>query len=266
LKSAEWYEKKAQTQMQHFAERAGEQAEARLRERAGEISAMFAGELDNASRNFVGHTQNQMEEAVRDAFERARALFSEAAETTSAAFIDEIQRQARQELGGFEAETQRSVSESKARLEAAHADLTQKVTAEQESFLRRFQAAITGAMEAGVVEANEKVQSGFGPLLDAWRSMTETQQAEMRGLYAHVGDQAAENFRGRLENVSNQWMLATVASLDHQSREVVSGIAATAEEKLRDTCTRVFSEIGDSLRERLTQIATNLSAPPPIPH
>jgi hypothetical protein len=261
LKSAEWYEKKAQTQMQHFAERAGEQAEARLRERAGEISAMFAGELDSASRNFVGHTQNQMEEVVRDAFERARALFSEAAETTSAAFIDEIQRQARQELGGFEAETQRSVSESKARMEAAHADLTQKVTAEQESFLRRFQAAISGAMEAGVVEANEKVQSGFGPLLDAWKSMTASQQAELRGLYARVGEQAAENFRGRLENVSNQWMLATVASLDHQSREVVSGIAATAEEKLRDTCTRVFSEIGDSLRERLTQIAANFKAP-----
>ncbi len=266
LKSAEWYEKKAQTQIQHFAERAGEQAEARLRERAGEISAMFAGELDNASRNFVGHTQNQMEEIVRDAFERARALFSEAAETTSAAFIDEIQRQARQELGGFEAEAQKSVSESKARMEAAHADLTQKVSAEQESFLRRFQTAMSGTLQAGMAEANEKVQAGFGPLLDAWKSMTEAQQSEIRGLYARVGEQAAENFRGRLENVSNQWMLATVASLDHQSREVVSGIAATAEEKLRDTSTRVFSEMVDSLRERLTQIATNLGTPPPLPH
>jgi hypothetical protein len=94
--------------------------------------------------------------------------------------------------------------------------------------------------------------------------MTEAQQAEMRGLYARVGEQAAEHFRGRLENVSNQWMLATVASLDHQSREVVSGIAATAEEKLRDTCTRVFSDIGESLRERLTQIASNLSVLPPV--
>jgi hypothetical protein len=264
LKSAEWYEKKAQTQIQHFAERAGEQAETHLRERAGEISAMFAGELDNASRNFVGHTQNQMEEAVRDAFERARALFSEAAETTSAAFIDEIQRQARQELSGFEAEAQKSVSESKASMEAAHADLTQKVTAEQESFLRRFQTAMSGTLEAGVAEANEKVQAGFGPLLDAWKSMTEAQQSEIRGLYARVGEQAAECFRGRLENVSNQWMLATVASLDHQSREVVSGIAATAEEKLRDTCTRVFSEIGDSLRERLAHIAANFNAPAPL--
>jgi hypothetical protein len=266
LKSAEWYEKKAQTQIQHFAERAGEQAEARLRERAGEISAMFAGELDNASRNFVGHTQNQMEEVVRDAFERARALFSEAAETTSAAFIDEIQRQARQELSGLEAEAQKSVNESKARIEAAHADLTQKLTAEQEGFLRRFQTAMSGTLEAGVAEANEKVQSGFGPLLEAWKSMTEAQQDEMRGLYARVGEQAAESFRGRLENVSNQWMLATVASLHQQSREVVSGIAATAEEKLRDTCTRVFSEIGDALRERLSQIACNLATPPSLPH
>jgi hypothetical protein len=266
LKSAEWYEKKAQTQIQHFAERAAEQAEARLRERAGEISAMFAAELDNASRNFVGHTQNQMEEVVRDAFERARALFSEAAETTSAAFIDEIQREARQELTGFEAEAQKSVSESRASMEAAHADLTQKVTAEQESFLRRFQTAMSGAVDAGVAEANQKVQAGFGPLLDAWKSMTRDQQAELRGLYARVGEQAAETFRGRLENVSNQWMLATVASLDHQSREVVSGIAASAEEKLRDTCTRVFSEIGDSLRERLTQIASNLGTPRPLPH
>jgi hypothetical protein len=266
LKSAEWYEKKAQTQIQHFAERAGEQAEARLRERAGEISAMFAGELDNASRNFVGHTQNQMEEVVRDAFERARALFSEAAETTSAAFIDEIQRQARQELSGLETEAQKSVNESKARIEAAHADLTQKLTAEQESFLRRFQAAMSGTLEAGVAQANEKVQNGFGPLLEAWKSMAETQQVEIHGLYARAGEQAAESFRGRLENVSNQWMLATVASLDHQSREVVSGIAATAEEKLRDTCSRVFSEMVDSLRERLAQIASNLAAAPPLPH
>jgi hypothetical protein len=263
LKSAEWYEKKAQTQIHQLTEKAAEHAEAQLRDRAGEISSVFAGELDHASRNFVGHTQTQMEEVVRDAFERARALFSEAAETTSAAFIDEIQRYARQELGGLEAEAQKSVSETRAQMEAARAELAQKVTTEQEDFLRRFEGAMSGAVEASVAEANHKVQSGFGPLLESWKSMTDAQQAELRNLYAHVGEQAAEHFRGRLENVSNQWMLATVASLDQQSRQAVAGIAASAEEKLRGTCTKVFSEIGDALRERLTQIATNFGAPAP---
>ena len=262
VKSAEWYEKKAQTQIQQLVERAGELAETRLRERAAEISAAFAGELDTASRNFIGHTQSQMEEVVRDAFERARALFSEAADTTSAAFIDEIQRQARQELGGFEAETQKSVAHSMAHMEAARSDMVQQVTTEQENFLRRFQSAMSGAMNASVAEANQRVQAGFGPLLDSWKSMTQSQQSEMQGLYKRLGDEAAEHFRGRLENVSNQWMLATVASLDRQSRDVVAGIASTAEEKLRETCTQVFSDIGNALRERLGQIAANFKAPP----
>src|SRR5438105_6322326 len=45
-KSAEWYEKKAQTQIQNFTERAVEHAENRLRERAGEVSGAFTSELD----------------------------------------------------------------------------------------------------------------------------------------------------------------------------------------------------------------------------
>jgi len=64
-----------------------------------------------------------------------------------------------------------------------------------------------------------------------------------------------------LENVSNQWMLATVASLDHQSREMISGIAATAEEKLREACAQVFAGVGESLRERLREMAQSFAPP-----
>jgi hypothetical protein len=58
-------------------------------------------------------------------------------------------------------------------------------------------------------------------------------------------------------------MLTTVTTLDHQSREVLDGIAAAAEEKLRETCGRVFAGIGDTLRERLQQIAASFSATVP---
>jgi hypothetical protein len=262
LKSAEWYEKRAHTQIQGIAERIGEQVGTQLREKAGEISGEFANEVDQSSRNFVSYAQSQMAELVSDSFERARSLFSEAADTTSAAFIDEIQRHARRDLDGFDGELQKSTNETRTRLEAAHTELTQKVTSEQEDFLRRFQSAMSGAIEAGVAEANQKVQAGFEPLLRSWKSMIDAHQQEMHDIYARIGEQAAGQYRERLENVSNQWMLATVTSLDHQSRDVVAGIAATAEERLRETCTKVFGDIGDALRERLQQIASNLQVPP----
>ena len=93
--------------------------------------------------------------------------------------------------------------------------------------------------------------------------MTGAQQREMQNVYSRMGEEAATHYRERLDNVSNQWMLATVTSFDHQSRDSVTRIAATAEEKLRDTCTRVFADIGDALRDRMQQIATKLDPIPP---
>jgi hypothetical protein len=261
MKSAEWYEKKAQTQIQNLTERTIEHAGNQLREKAGEISGVFASELDHESRSFVGHTQTQMEEVVRDSFERARALFAEAADTTAAAFTDEIQRTGRQELEGFNEEVRRSADNARLQLEAARMELAQKTTAEQEAFLRRFQASMGGALEASVAEAQKSVSEGFGPLLDSWKAMTAAHQQEMQSIYGQMGEQAAEQYRSRLENVSNQWMLATVASLDHQSREMISGIAATAEEKLREACAQVFAGVGESLRERLREMAQSIAPP-----
>jgi hypothetical protein len=204
-----------------------------------------------------------MEEIVREAFENARALFAEAAETTTAAFTDEIQRQARQELDGFGQETQRSLGETRTQLDAVRAELSLKVTAEQEAFLRQFQTSMGNAVERGVADANARVKAGMSPLLESWQSTVEAHRTEMRGIYAQLSNQAAETHRSRLENVSNQWMLATVARLDHQSREAVAGIAAKAEETLRETCAQVFAGVGETLRDRLQQITASLTIPEP---
>jgi hypothetical protein len=261
FKSAEWYEKKAQTQIQHTTEKFVEQAGTQLREKAGEISGVFASELDQSSRNFVGHTQRQMEEIVRDSFQRARSLFAEAADTTTAAFTDEIQRNARQEIDGFGEELQRSAAGARALLDSSRTEMAHRVSTEQAEFLRRFEGSMSAAMEASVSEAQQRVQAGFGPLVEAWKEMTNAHQQEMKGVYEKMGEQATDQHLVRLENVSNQWLLATVATLDHQSRDIVANFTSVAQEKLRETSTQVFEEIGEALRERLHQITQNLVPP-----
>ncbi len=255
FKSAEWYEKKAQSQAQSHTEKLVEQAGAQLHEKAGEISAIFNNDLDRASRNYLGQTQQQLEESVSDSFERVRMLFTEAADTTSAAFTDEIQRNARHELGGFNDLMQKSVETSREQLDATRAEVTYRLTSEQDEFLRRFQTSMTGAVEKGLQEAQQQVESSFAALLDSWKSMHESKQTELRGAFGKISDESAEQYRSRLENISNSWMVATVATLDHQSRDVIAKIATSAEERLREATSEVFSKFGDTLRERLQQIA-----------
>ncbi len=258
-KTAEWYEKKVQTQLNGLTEKMVEQGGHQLRERAGEVSAEFTAELDHASRNFVGHTHNQMKEVVRESFDRARELFAEAADTTTAAFMDEIQRHARQELHGFEEALTQTSAESNRQFAASRETLAQRLTEEQESFLKRFQAGMATALEIGVREAQEKINDGFVPLWESWKAMTEKQQEQMRASMADLSSAATGDFKARLDNVSNTWLLTTVAKLDHQSRDVVSGLSASAEEKLRAACADVFSNVGESLRKRLQEITAEFS-------
>jgi hypothetical protein len=261
FKSSEWYEKRAQTQIQNSTEKAVEQTSQIFREKAGEVAAVLASELDHSSRGFVTHTRTQIDEAVRDGFERARALFAEAADTTSAAFTDEIQRNARSELDGFVEEVRRQNAEARGTFDGIRKDIALRATADQENFLRRFQDALGSALESSVLEAQHRVQQGFGPLLEAWKAMTTAHQEELRQALSKAAELAVDQHRHRLEGVSNQWMLATVASLDHQSREIIAGITRSAEEKLRGTFTQVFGEMADALRERLQQVASNLAGP-----
>ncbi len=262
-KTAEWYEKKVQTQLNGLTEKMVEQGGQQLRERAGEVSAEFTAELDHASRNFVGHTQNQMKEVVRESFDRARELFAEAADTTIAAFTDEIQRHARQELGGFEEAVNQTAAESNRQFAASREALAQRLTAEQESFLQRFQAGMAAALETEVREAQEKINDGFAPLWESWKARTEKQQEELRTSMADLSNRATGDFKTRLDNLSNTWLLTTVAKLDHQSRDVVSGLSASAEEKMRSACAEVFSNVGESLRRRLQEITEEFSKSAP---
>ena len=258
-KTAEWYEKKVQTQLNGLTEKMVEQSGHQLRERAREVSAEFTAELDHSSRNFVGHTQNQMKEVVRESFDRARELFAEAADTTTAAFMDEVQRHARQELDGFAEAVSHAAAESKRQFASSHEELAKQLTAEQESFLQRFQAGMASALENEVREAQEKINRGFLPLWESWKEMTAQQQQELRGSLAEISNAATGEFKTRLDNVSNTWLLTTVAKLDHQSRDVVTGLSVTAEEKLRAACADVFSNVGESLRKRLQEITTEFS-------
>ncbi len=262
-KTAEWYEKKTQTQMQNLTEKLVEDSAKQLRDKAGEISGVFANELNSTSRSFVGQTRQQMEEAVDESFKRVRMLFAEAADTTSAAFTDEIQRNARQELEGFTELANRSVEESKERMDIARMEFSNKLSAQQEEFLRRFQVEMNEAVGRGVVDARQKVDTGFSALWDSWKKMNEANMTEMQGALGKLSNEGAEQYRARLENISNSWMVATVATLDHQSRDVIAKIASTAEERLREATADVFAQFGETLRERLQQIAMGFDKPTP---
>jgi hypothetical protein len=78
-----------------------------------------------------------------------------------------------------------------------------------------------------------------------------------------------DEHKHRLENASNSWLLTTVSKLNQQSEALIAELADTTERKLKTVCGSVFSDVGETLRQRLAGLAAPFSAPvssvPPAP-
>jgi len=107
-KFAEWYEKKAQTQIQIRQTALLSSPEINFERRRGEVSSVFASELDHSSRNFVGHTQTQMEEVVPRIIRTRPGHFLPRRQTHRRGFYGRGSARGRQELDGFGGELHRS--------------------------------------------------------------------------------------------------------------------------------------------------------------
>ncbi len=258
-KASEWYQKKAQTSTQATLEKARDQAAEGLRERAGEISRVFASELDHYSRSYVEHTKGLLDEAGREATERSRTQLSQTAQTTVASFSDEMHHVAVEKLHQFQGSALQSFDQIVAHAEQRAAKARAEIDGQTEHSLAEFQRELIQRINQGVLQVRQALEAQLAPLLDAWRGERETLQREWLDELGKVTNEAVEQYKARLQNASNSWLLASAATLSQHSQGVIQTMAEAAEVRLRETCSQVFTGLGESLRQRLLGISTDIA-------
>src|SRR6185437_10198299 len=312
-KTAEWYEKKVQTQMQASLDRGIEQGSQILREKAGELSTVFAAELDRYSRNYVEHTRGQLDETAREnlervnresaeslnaSAERVRRETSHHAETTLHEFrrnadvalgqvTAQIESYAAQVRADVDAETQRRQTEFRSALTEMAEESAKKAgqdlmfqeelskaslrmeTQNQEKQLRdalatletqaqRASADYRTSLEQERQEALEKARRELDAHAEfsqnTLRVESQTQEKHLREAAARANDEAMAEYKKRLENASNSWLLSTVTKLTQHSEEHAAALTQSTEQRMRTACNEVFSAVGETLRRRLLDV------------
>lgn len=257
-KSAEWYQRKAQASMQTAFEKGLTQATTQLREKAAEISTLFASELEYYSRSYSGHTQGLLDEAAKETAGRMRGQLSEAAEASTARFSDEIHRLAEEKVERLQAASGSVVEEARARMAAQVDEVCRQLDAQAAKSGSEFQLRIAERLRQGVNEAKEDFRVQIQPALEGWRAEARAQQDQWLKTLDRKGDESVEQIKTRLENVSNSWMVAAVTTLSQHSQGVLDTLAKAVEQRLRDTCADVLAGVGESMRQRLLGISDDL--------
>lgn len=247
-KSAEWYQKKAQTSMQSALEKLMEQSSGTMRERAGELSRLFASELDHYSRSYVEQAKETLQEDAKEVREQTRVQLEESAKTAAAGLADEFQRIMGESLGRFEEATKTSMANAQDAMKAG-----------SDKAVNEFDSHIEERMVEGATLARKHLEAQLKPMIDAFYTKRSDEQDAWLEQMKSVVEKSIEQYRERLENTSNSWLLASATSLGQHSKGVLDALSKAAEDRLRDTCGDVFADLGDKLRARLLGLSSDVA-------
>jgi hypothetical protein len=248
LKASDWYTKKAHTTMQSVLEKAVEQSTGTLRDRAAEISSLAASELDHQRITYANHAQAQIEETAKEVIDRERGRLSENAEIASAGYANRVNQLTADSFKRFE-------ESSRAALEKARSDM--EFT--REMSLTEYQTKLDERILQGIEQARTQLQSQLVPLMEEWDAERDSEKRMWMEQLKKNTDESIEGYKGRLENASNSWLLASAATLGQNSQAMLDTLAKAAEKRIRETCADVLSGMGDTIKERLIGLSTGFT-------
>ena len=258
-KSADWYEKKVQTQMQATVDKGLEQATSGLRDKAGEVSRLFASELDHYSRSYVEHVHGQIEETSRELLDRTQRQFSELSAGAASSFAQHAEAQTETSVARLHERAAATLDRISVHAETHLTQLKQEIAEESSRRLTEFQREVASSSGEAFAAARQDLIAHAESSLTDLRNESRALQTQLSEFLATAAQPAIEEYKRRLEAASTSWLLTTVSRLDQQSHELIRDIAENAREQLRQACAQIFADAGNQLRQPATE------APPPPP-
>ena len=260
-KSAEWYEKKVQNQMQTTLQKGVDQAAAQLREKAADLSGLFAKELDHCSRSYVEHAQRQIRESAKDAAERASQQIADGGDAAATLFQDRAETLAQKQLEAYTSKTIVGLEQNIASMEENGVRILSKLESDSRGFAAEFQRALSQHMQQTVSQGIQELASQIDQTRE---NLLKESQALLRQFETSIeplGTAAIDEHKKRLDNASNAWLLTVVSKLNQQSESILAELAEATENRLKAVCNNVISEMSATVRQRIGGVESPLASP-----
>ena len=282
-KASEWYQKKTNTALQSAMDRSLEHSLAALREKAGEMSSLFASELDHFSRSYAEHTRALLEEAATSVKKSAQSEIEVATEAARTHVAEETRRLAEQQVDRARRATEFIAGEVIARV-SSHAqdaesaaggaaaraiEQLEERAARTRDEMERLHSKSTAAfadhlaheVKDSLARAQVELDRSLEPVLERWRGERARLHEEWKASLSELGSKSLDEHREHLSNVANSLMVTTVASLSEHSQTILDQLARDAEQRVRQNCAQVFSGLGEVLQQRLASLASDIAPP-----
>jgi hypothetical protein len=251
VKTAEWHQRKAQSDLQAIADATLENAARGLDKKSGEAAQKFTGELERQREEQIEQSREQLTAVAGEVAVESRSRFQQATEAAAKSFGQVLENAATQAHERFAATSQVALEERAARLQAIAEELRGKLESEARRFNAEFQARLADETESSVAGAHQALDAQFAAMLESFRAQRDAQEQEWLTGLERLSGESLSQYEERLRTAGDSWMLTSVKKLNEHGQNVIDSLSKNAEKALRNTCSKVFDGLAATMRERL---------------
>jgi len=249
-RASEWFQQEARARLQVLVEQNLVVAGTSFEGKTSEARERFAAELDGQSSARLGQIQEQLNSVAGEVTSHTRSQLAEAAETAAASFGQVLRSISQQDAEQFTAASRDALYARTQQLEGIAEKLVRSTDEAAGVSLERFHAQMSAHLETSVTEGRAVLASEFQSVLDGYRSERDAHEKDWAETLDRQTREAAERYQERLESTCDTWMIASVRRLNEHGQNAIESLMRSADQSLRESCSRIFDGLSEMLRGR----------------
>jgi hypothetical protein len=253
--TSEWLQQEARARLQALVEQSLVTAEAGLGQRSAENGQKFETQLAAQSAAHLGQIRAQVEGVAGEVVARTRTDLDRAAAAAAASFGQLLHEVSERETTQFAAATSTTRRERAEEFDHATQELLHQLEVNAFSSVERFRSQMATQWESSVGEGRAALGAEFASALEGFRTERNAHQNEWSAQLERVSGEAAGKFQDRLQTTADSWVMASVRRLNEHGQNGIESLLRSADQALRDSCSKVFDGLAQMLRERATNVA-----------
>jgi hypothetical protein len=126
---------------------------------------------------------------------------------------------------------------------------------------------MSSQLENSIRESRAALSTEFATALEGYRAERDLHLQNWASDLDRLSGEAMGTYQERLQTACDSWIVSSVRRLSEHGQNVIESMLRSADQALRDSCSKVFEGLAEILRERSANAAgagvTGFAPPPP---
>jgi hypothetical protein len=266
-RSSEWFQQEARARLQVLVEQTVTTAAAGFDEKTGEAAKKYGTQLADESTSHLALVHQRIESLAADAANRACREFDQAAKAAANSFGHVLRGIAGREAEQFMQTAQDTVRGRTEDLDRSAQQVLSRFEANAAISLEQLQVQMSSQLENSIRESRAALSTEFATALEGYRAERDLHLQNWASDLDRLSGEAIGTYQERLQTACDSWIVASVRRLSEHGQNVIESMLRSADQALRDSCSKVFEGLAEVLRERSVSAAgagvAGFAPPPP---